>query len=54
MPNGYWGRILRIDLNRGEISVDEHNAKFYRTYFGEPGIVAHYLLNYERDIGYEY
>ncbi len=44
MPNGYWGRILRVDLNTGQVSVDEHDAKFYRTYLGGRGIVAHYLL----------
>ena len=44
MPNGYWGRILRVDLGSGRVSVDEHDAKFYRTYFGGRGIVAHYLL----------
>jgi aldehyde:ferredoxin oxidoreductase len=44
MPNGYWGRILRVNLTTGEVSVDEHDAKFYRTYLGGRGIVAHYLL----------
>ena len=44
MPNGYWGRILRVDLNTGQISLDEHDAKFYRTYLGGRGIVAYYLL----------
>lgn len=44
MPNGYWGRILRVDLNTGQVNVDEHDAKFYRTYLGGRGIVAHYLL----------
>jgi aldehyde:ferredoxin oxidoreductase len=31
-------------LSNEQISVDEHDAKFYRTYFGGRGIVAHYLL----------
>ena len=44
MPNGYWGRILRVDLSSGKISVEEQNEKFYRQYFGGWGIVAHYLL----------
>jgi len=44
MPDGYWGRILRVDLGSGKISVDEQDAKFYRTYFGGRGIIAHYLL----------
>lgn len=44
MPNGYWGRILRVDLSSGKISVEEQDEKFYRRYFGGWGIVAHYLL----------
>lgn len=45
MPNGYWGRILRVDLSNGRISADEQDEKFYRTYLGGRGIVAHYVLN---------
>ena len=44
MADGYWARILRINLSTREISVDEHDEKFYRTYLGGKGIVAHYLL----------
>jgi aldehyde:ferredoxin oxidoreductase len=44
MPNGYWGRILRVDLTSGRTSVEEQDEKFYRHYFGGWGIVAHYLL----------
>ncbi len=44
MATGYWGRILRVNLSTQEISVDEHDEKFYRTYLGGKGIVAHYLL----------
>ncbi len=44
MPNGFWGRILRVNLTSGEISIDEQDEKFYRTYLGGRGIVAHYLL----------
>jgi aldehyde:ferredoxin oxidoreductase len=44
MSNGYWGRILRVNLSSKEISVDEHDEKFYRTYLGGKGIVAHYLM----------
>lgn len=44
MPNGYWGRILRVDLTSGTISVDKHDEKFYRQYLGGRGIVAYYLL----------
>jgi aldehyde:ferredoxin oxidoreductase len=44
MADGYWGKILRVNLSTREISVDEHDEKFYRTYLGGKGIVAHYLL----------
>ena len=44
MPNGYWGRLLRVDLTSGKINVEEQDEKFYRRYFGGWGIVAHYLL----------
>jgi aldehyde:ferredoxin oxidoreductase len=44
MPNGYWGRLLRVDLTSGKVSVEEQEEKFYRRYFGGWGIVAHYLL----------
>jgi len=44
MPNGYWGQILRVDLSNSQVSIDKHDEKFYRTYFGGRGIVAHYLL----------
>ncbi len=44
MPNGYWGRILRVNLSSGQISVDEPDEKFYRTYLGGRGVIAQYLL----------
>ena len=44
MAKGYWGRILRVDLSTKKISVDEHGEKFYRTYLGGKGIIAHYLM----------
>ncbi len=44
MADGYWARILRVNLSTREISVDEHDEKFFRTYLGGKGIVAHYLL----------
>jgi aldehyde:ferredoxin oxidoreductase len=44
MPNGYWGRLLRVDLTSGVVGVEEKEEKFYRRYFGGWGIVAHYLL----------
>ncbi len=34
MPLGYNGKILRVDLSNKEISVDEPDEHFYRTYGG--------------------
>jgi aldehyde:ferredoxin oxidoreductase len=44
MPFGYTGRILRVNLSTGEIAVEEKDDRFYRTYMGGWGIIAHYLL----------
>ena len=44
MPYGYSGKTLRVNLNAGTISVDEHDENFYRTYFGGRGVIAYYLL----------
>jgi aldehyde:ferredoxin oxidoreductase len=44
MPFGYTGKILRVNLSTGEISVEEKNERFYRTYMGGWGIIAYYLL----------
>jgi aldehyde:ferredoxin oxidoreductase len=44
MANGYSGKILRIDLTSGKISIDKQDEAFYRTYMGGWGLVAYYLL----------
>jgi len=44
MGKGYWGKILRVELSSGKVSVDEHDDKFYRTYLGGRGIISHYLM----------
>jgi aldehyde:ferredoxin oxidoreductase len=44
MPYGYTGKILRVDLSTGAISVDEPDERFYRTYMGGWGIITYYLL----------
>lgn len=44
MKNGCNGRILRVNLSRNEIQVEEPQEDFYRTYFGGWGFVAYYLL----------
>ncbi len=44
MAHGYWGKILRVDLTKGEINVEEHDELFYRTYMGGACVGAYYLL----------
>jgi len=44
MSNGYCGRILRIDLTSGRISVETPDDAFYRAALGGRGLIAHYLL----------
>lgn len=44
MPDGYNGKILRVDLSRRAISVDEPDDNFYRCYIGGRGFVSYFLL----------
>jgi aldehyde:ferredoxin oxidoreductase len=44
MSNGFWGRILRVDLAGRRTWVEEPDESFYRRYFGGWNFVAHYLL----------
>lgn len=44
MPCGYAGRILRVNLSTGTITVEEPGEEFYRTYFGGSGLIGYYLL----------
>lgn len=45
MAFGYHGKILRVNLSSGVLSVDEHDDAFYRRYFGGAAMAAHYLLS---------
>ena len=44
MVQGITGKILRVNLSNGSISVDEPEESFYRKYLGGAGLVAYYLL----------
>ncbi len=44
MAYGYCGKILRVDLTSGALSVEEPPDGFYRTYLGGAGFVGYYLL----------
>ncbi|MBI3963121.1 MAG: aldehyde ferredoxin oxidoreductase family protein [Deinococcus sp.] len=48
MSHGYMGKILRVDLAKGKISVDQPDEKFYRTYFGGSAVGLYYLLKYTK------
>ncbi len=41
---GFWGRILRINLTRGESRVEELDPLLYRRYMGGRNLALHYLL----------
>lgn len=43
--NGFWGRVLRIDLTTGQISVDDLDPKLYRRHMGGRNLALHFLLN---------
>lgn len=45
MLYGHWGRILRVNLSKGKIAVeDDLDATFLRRYVGGGGLIAYYLL----------
>ncbi|UCH02530.1 MAG: aldehyde ferredoxin oxidoreductase family protein [Candidatus Bathyarchaeota archaeon] len=44
MPNGYMGKILRVNLSRDKIKVEENDEVFYRRYFGGRALIAYFLL----------
>jgi len=41
---GYTGKILRVNLSNGGISVEKPDDKFYRRYFGGTALIGYYLL----------
>jgi len=44
MSDGFHNRILRVDLSKRQIRVEEPGEHFFRTYYGGWGLIAHYLL----------
>ncbi|MHB1131175.1 MAG: aldehyde ferredoxin oxidoreductase family protein [Chloroflexota bacterium] len=44
MPNGYRGKILRVNLTERRTEIEEQNDAFYRRYLGGIGLVTYYLL----------
>jgi len=44
MPNGFNGKILRVDLSAKKITTEEYPESFYRLYYGGEGLVGYFLL----------
>ncbi|MGQ9467872.1 MAG: aldehyde ferredoxin oxidoreductase family protein [Anaerolineae bacterium] len=45
MPNGYWGKILFVNLSTGEITVETPPEEVYRQYLGGYGLGAYVLYD---------
>ena len=43
MPNGYWGKILSVDLATGNMEVEALPDEIYRHYLGGYGLATHLL-----------
>ena len=44
MTNGYWDRVLHVDLDRSETRVESFGDAFWRRHLGGRSLIAHYLL----------
>ena len=44
MANGFWNRILRVDLSTGKTWEEHPTDEFYRQHVGGRSFIAHYLL----------
>ena len=44
MPNGYWGRVLRVDLTNERTWIEAPPDELYRSLLGGRSFIAHYLL----------
>jgi aldehyde:ferredoxin oxidoreductase len=44
VPNGYWDRILHVDLSSGRTWVESLGEAFWRRQLGGRTLIAHYLL----------
>jgi aldehyde:ferredoxin oxidoreductase len=46
MPYGYNGKILHVDLAKGNVEIEEPGEIFYRTHMGGSAVGAYYLLKH--------
>ncbi len=44
MPNGYWDRILHVDLNSRTTRIESLGEAFWRRHMGGRALIAHFLL----------
>ena len=44
MPYGFNGKILHVDLTKGQLTVEEPEEAFYRKYLGGSAMGMHYIL----------
>ena len=44
MANGFWDRILRVDLSTGRVWEEHPGEAFFRKHAGGRSFIAHYLL----------
>jgi aldehyde:ferredoxin oxidoreductase len=44
IPGGYNGKILRVNLTREKMTIEQIDAQFCKKYLGGAGFIAHYLL----------
>lgn len=44
MPFGYNGKILRVDLTKHSLTIEEPSEQFYRTYMGGSAMGLYYIL----------
>src|SRR5688572_28975764 len=45
MPNGFWNRILHVDLTARRTWVESPGEEFFRLHLGGRSLIAHYLLS---------
>jgi len=45
MPNGFWNRILHVDLTSRRTWVESPGEEFFRLHLGGRSLIAHYLLS---------
>jgi aldehyde:ferredoxin oxidoreductase len=45
VPHGYRGKVLRVNLSRESIKIEEPDDVYYRRYFGGRAVIAYHLLH---------